>query len=84
MKNALKAWNDSEPVRLRLYAVLVPVLAILAAKGLIDSSDVALYSAVAVAVLGIPTTEAVRKSVVSPKTAREEVKAAVYVGDHRA
>lgn len=65
-----KVWKDSEPVRLYLYSVLVPALVVLAAKGVISSDDVVLYSTALAAILGIPAVEKVRSLVDSPSTAR--------------
>ena len=68
MNDTLKALKASEPVRLYLYSVLVPVLAVLVAKGVITASDSALYGALASVVLVVPATELVRKAVYSPAT----------------
>lgn len=71
-----KAWKDSEPVRLYLYSVLVPVLALLAAKGVITNEDVAYYGVLAAAVLGVaPAVEKVRSLVDSPSTAQAKQEA---------
>lgn len=66
--NYLKNLKASEPVRLYLYSVLVPVLVLLGAKGIISGSDVALYSALAAVVLAVPATELARRAVYSPAT----------------
>ena len=65
-----KVWKESEPVRLYLYSVLVPVLAFLAAKGVITGEDVLYYTAIGAAALGVaPAIEKVRSMVDSPSTA---------------
>ena len=61
--NALRSWLASEPVRLYLYGLLGPVLAVLAAYGVLDASEVALWAAVAVAVLAVPGVELARRRV---------------------
>lgn len=53
----------SEPVRLYLYSLLAPVLAILVAFGVVDSEAVALWIALGTAVLGIPAIELARAKV---------------------
>lgn len=86
----LKTWKSSEPVRLYLYAVMVPVLAALAAKGVIGNDDVLLYSTIGGAVLLGPAIEKVRGAVYSPDTVDATMEVVEpqsdeeYVGDHRA
>lgn len=66
-------WQDvnlSEPVRVRLYAVTVAVIAVLVAYGVLDGSHAALWLAVVAAALGVTATEVTRAAVVSPLTAR--------------
>lgn len=79
-------WKSSEPVRLYAYSVMLPVLAVLVAKGVISASDSALYAAVAAVVLGVPVVEKVRSAVYSPDTvdATMEVAESDYEGEHRA
>lgn len=82
----IKSWKSSEPVRLYAYSVLIPVFAILVAKGVISVSDSALYAALAAVVLGVPVVEKVRSAVYSPDSvdATMEMVEDQYVGDHRA
>lgn len=83
----IKAWKSSEPVRLYLYGMLVPVLALLAVKGVIGNDDIALYVAIGGAVLVGPATEKARASVYSPDTVDATLAVTEedeYVGDHRA
>lgn len=63
MSNPVRYWRAAEPVRLYLYGVLVPAVAVAAAYGLLDGSDVALWLALGAAVLGVPATEAARGAV---------------------
>ena len=68
--NKIKAWKDSEPVRLYVYSVLAPLLALLAAKGVLSGEDALYYGALAAAALtGAPAVEKVRALVDSPATA---------------
>jgi len=66
--NYVKNLKATEPVRLYLYGLLAPVLAVLLGKGLIDGSDVALYTALGTVVLLGPATELVRSKVYAPAT----------------
>ena len=71
-----KVWKDSEPVRLYIYSVVVPVLVLLAAKGVISGEDLAYYASLAAAVLGVaPAVEKVRSLVDSPSTAQAKQEA---------
>lgn len=60
----------SEPVRLRLYAVTVAVVALLTGYGLLDDAHATLWLAPIAAALGIGVTPWVRSAVVSPATAK--------------
>lgn len=73
--NYLKHLQASEPVRLYLYGLMAPVLALLVAKGVISNSDVMLYTALGTVVLLGPATELTRRAVVSPATHNETVQA---------
>lgn len=53
----------SEPVRMYLYGLLVPLLAVLVFYGVVDSSAVALFIALGAAVLGVPAVEVARSKV---------------------
>lgn len=66
--NKVREWLQSEPVRLYLYGVLVPLLALLVAIGVITADLVPLVLALAAAVFGVPAAENLRKRVTSPKT----------------
>lgn len=57
------SWNKTEPVRLYLYSVLVPLLAVLVVWGVVDAGDVPLYLAVLAALLGVPAVEIARSKV---------------------
>lgn len=61
-------WAKTEPVRLYLYSLLVPVAAVLVAYGLIESTFVPLFIAAGAALLGVPLIEAARSKVTSPAT----------------
>jgi len=65
----LKHVKETEPVRLYLYSVLVPVLAFLVLKGVIGGDEMAAYLAMGAAVLGVPAVEKARSAVDSPATA---------------
>jgi len=59
-----------EPVRVYLYTLLAPLVAILAGYGLLDNQKVALWIALGTAVLGVPAVEVARREVtplVDPK-----------------
>lgn len=58
------AWARTEPARVRIYGVLIPIAGLLVARGIIAGSDIPFYEAVLVALLGIPATETVRAKVV--------------------
>lgn len=79
------SWKSSEPVRLYAYSVLLPVLALLVAKGVVSASDSALYAALGAVVLGVPVVEKVRSSVYSPDTvdATLALEEDEYEGAHR-
>jgi hypothetical protein len=59
----LSRLNLTEPVRVRLYAVLVPLVAALVAYGILDGSQGPLWLAVGAAVLGATGTESARSKV---------------------
>lgn len=69
MTDLIKNMKETEPVRLYLYSVLVPVLALLVMKGVIGGDEMATYLAVGAAVLGVPAVEKARSKVDSPSTA---------------
>ena len=60
----------SEPVRLRLYSVLVAVLGLLTAYGVVSDVQAGPWAALCAAVLGVgaTVTESVRNAVWSPRT----------------
>jgi hypothetical protein len=64
----------TEPVRLYLYGLALPVLAVLVGFGVIDGADSALWAAVIVAALAIPTTEIVRAHVYAPATVESKLR----------
>ena len=57
----------SEPVRLYLYSVVIPLLALLVGFGVVDANQTALILGLAGAVLAIPAVE-VARSKVTPYT----------------
>ena len=57
-----------EPVRVYLYSVLGAVLLLLIGIGVVTASTAALIGGVAVAVLAVPGTEALRSQVYAPAT----------------
>lgn len=61
------AWIDSEPIRTRVYPVLVPLVGYLAARGVLDSDTASLVLALVAAVVGGVAIEAGRARV-SPIT----------------
>lgn len=90
-----KAWKETEPVRLYIYSILVPALALLVAKGVITSEDALYYGAIGAAALGVvPAVEKVRSVVDSPSTSQAKQEALEaehemnleyeYEGAHRA
>lgn len=76
--------NLAEPVRLRLYGVLVTVVALLVGYGLLDATQAPLWLAAGAALLGVATTEATRRATVSPQTAARTARRAALnvVDDH--
>lgn len=66
-----KNWLDSEPVRTRIYPLLVAAVGYLAIKGVIDGDTLSLILAVAGALFGVPLTEGARNRVwIGPPTGR--------------
>lgn len=65
------SWQDTEPVRLYLYSVLVPVVALLVLRGLVSAQESVLWLGVGAAVLGVPAVERVRSLVTSPATVQK-------------
>lgn len=65
MHSVFLKWLTSEPVRSYLYAILVPLVALLVAGGIVSGALAPFIVAVVVAVLGGATVETVR-SAVSP------------------
>lgn len=63
MANLLTTLHNSNPVRLYVYSLLVPVLAVLLAFGIVDATQVPLYIALGTAVLGVTATETARSAV---------------------
>lgn len=57
--------QSTEPVRLYLYSLLAPVVALLAYLGVVDDTSGPLWAALVTALLGIPAVEKAR-SLVSP------------------
>lgn len=57
------AWLDSEPIRTRVYPVLVVVAGYLAVKGVLDSDTASLVLGLAAALVGGVATEAGRARV---------------------
>ncbi len=68
MSNKVVSWAQSEPVRLYLYSILGPLLALLLALGVVTAELVPLVLALAGAVLAVPAVEAARRKVTSPKS----------------
>lgn len=68
----------SEPVRVRMYAVLTLIVGYLLAKGVVGSDDAAFIGAVAAIVLGVAGVESARAQV-SPVADEAE-----YEPEHRA
>lgn len=63
----LKRWKESEPVRLYLYGLLVPVLALLIAYGLIAAEDAPLWAALVTSAL-VPTGAELARRRTTPYT----------------
>lgn len=61
-------WRDLEPVRLRLYPVVVALVAILVARGVIAADESLLWLGLAAALFGVAGTELARRAVDSPAT----------------
>ena len=55
-------WRDSEPLRLYLYGLVGPLLALAVVYGLLDAREVAAWAAVAAAVF-VPGVELARQAV---------------------
>ena len=60
---ALARWARREPVRLRLYAVLGAIVALLVYRGVVDQAEGPLWLALGAALLGIVGTETAREKV---------------------
>lgn len=58
----------SEPVRLRLYSILGPGMALLIGYGFLSSDSAVLWLALGSSVLGVAGTESARAGTYSPKT----------------
>lgn len=71
----LENLKNSEPVRLYLYSLVGPVLAVLFAKGVVSGEDVVVYTALAGAVLAVAGVEKARSVVDSPDTAQAKQEA---------
>lgn len=76
-------WRQTQPVRLWLYGATAPALAVLVAYGLLTDQRVALWLALAQAVLIPAGTELARGFAVSPATARAAVQQATVESDTR-
>lgn len=61
-------WKDTEPVRLYLYGILGPLVALLVVLGVVQADQAVLWLAVGAAVLGVPAVERARSLVTSPAT----------------
>lgn len=62
----------SEPVRLYLYGLLAPVVAVLVAYGVVDDVTAPLWIALGTAVLGVAATEAARRHVTPVADPRDD------------
>lgn len=62
-KNKILTAVESQPVRVYMYSVLVPLVALLVAFGILKSSDIDLILGVASAVLGTGAVEAAHNAV---------------------
>lgn len=74
----LERWRCTEPLRLWLYGVAVPLLLALVGYGVLSDHHSALWLAVLQAALLGAGTEGARQFVVSPATARSAIRAAVH------
>lgn len=72
----LTRWRQTEPVRLWLYGIAVPLLALLVGYGFLTEHALALWLAVFQAALLGAGTELARGFAVSPATARAAVQEA--------
>lgn len=72
MKSTIKAWRDTEPVRLYLYALLTPASLLAIAYGLIDGQQAALWVGLATVALGVPATERARANVTPTPRAEQQ------------
>lgn len=76
-------WRQTEPVRLWLYGMAVPIVAVLVGYGLLTGQQAGLWLAVVTAALLGGGTELARGFAVSPATARAAVGDAVReIGPH--
>lgn len=73
----LERWRQTEPLRLWLYGIAVPLLLALVGYGLLTGAHSALWLAVLQAILLGAGTEGARQFAVSPATARRAVGDAV-------
>lgn len=74
----LARWKQTQPVRLWLYGIAVPLLAALVGYALLTEHHMALWLAVVQAVLLGGGVEGARQFAVAPATARTAVSAAVW------
>lgn len=65
------SWNKTEPLRLYVYALLVPLAAVLVWHGIVSDEAVPLYLALAEVVLGAGAVEGTRRAVASPETQQD-------------
>lgn len=76
----LARWKQTEPLRLWLYGIAVPLLAALVGYGLLTGTQAGLWLAVLTAALLGGGVEAARQYVVSPATARAALTEAAAAG----
>ena len=63
----------SEPVRLYLYGLLAPLVALLVVYGIVDETTAPLWLAFGTAVLGVTVTEAARRRVTPVANPRDDL-----------
>lgn len=61
--NALKRWNELEPVRLYLYGVVLAGIALAVTLSLLTAEEALAWGAFGAAVLGVPAVEVARSKV---------------------
>lgn len=75
-QGALARWRQTEPLRLWLYGIAVPIVALLVGYGLLTGHLAGLWLAVVTAALLGGGVEGARQFVVAPATARAAVREA--------